>query len=158
MALPTPITVFFSYAHKDEALRDELAKHLTLLARQGVIKTWYDRNITAGSEWAEQIQQNMEAAQIHLLLVSADFLASDYCYNAEMKRALERHAAGEAQVIPIILRDVDWQGAPFSQLAALPQDGVPVTRWGDRDQAFTSIAKEIRKVVEALQNPLVAHR
>ncbi len=153
MTTHSPISVFFSYAHEDELLRDELAKHLKLLVRQGVIKTWYDRDITAGSEWAGQIDGNMESAQIILLLVSADFLASDYCYDIEMKRAIERHDAGEACVIPIILREVDWYGAPFAKLQALPKNAEPVTGWANRDQAFADIARGIRKSVEGLRNP-----
>jgi hypothetical protein len=148
-----PISVFFSYAHEDESLRDELAKHLKILERQGVITTWYDRDITAGKEWAGQIDERMESAQIILLLVSADFLASDYCWDVEMKRALERHELGEACVIPIILREVDWYAAPFAKLQACPKNAEPVTSRTNRDQAFTDIARAIRKVVENLQNP-----
>lgn len=153
MAPHSPVSVFFSYAHEDEALRDELAKHLKLLVRQGVIQTWYDREITAGSEWAGQIDQKMETAQIVLLLVSADFLASDYCYDIEMTRAIARHDAGQARVIPIIVREVDWQGAPFAKLQALPKNKEPVTSWTNRDKAFAEIAREIRLAVEELPPP-----
>lgn len=151
MDTSSPISVFFSYAHEDELLRDELAKHLKLLVRQNIIKTWYDRDITAGSEWAGQIGEKMESAQIILLLVSADFLASDYCYDVEMKRAIERHDTGEARVIPIILREVDWDNAPFAKLQALPKNAKPVTSWINQDQAFTDIARGIRKAAEELQ-------
>ena len=98
------LEVFYSYSHKDEALRDELEKHLALLKRQGLITNWHDRRIGAGDEWRDQIDAHARSAQIILLLISADFLASDYCYDVEMKLALERHAAHEAVVIPIILR------------------------------------------------------
>ncbi len=107
------ISIFFSYSHLDESLRDELAKHLKLLERQGAIATWHDRKITAGQEWANAIDHHLETAQIILLLVSVNFLASDYCYDLEMKRALERHETGAAKVIPIILKPVDWEFAPF---------------------------------------------
>ena len=145
-----PIEVFYSYSHKDEELRERLETHLKLLQRQGVIKGWHDRLISAGTEWAGQIDHYLESSQIILLLISADFLASDYCYDKEMKRALERHEAGEARVIPIILRPVDWKGAPFSHLQALPKDAKPLTQWPDRDAAFTNIAEGIRKVAEEL--------
>ena len=145
-----PIEVFYSYSHKDEELRELLETHLNLLKRLGVIQDWHDRRISAGTEWAGQIDHYLESSQIILLLISADFMASDYCYDKEMKRALERHEAGEARVIPIILRPVDWKGAPFSHLQALPKDAKPLTPWPDRDAAFTNSAEGIRKVAEEL--------
>jgi len=122
-----PVEVFYSYAREDEALRDELEKHLSLLKRQGLIGAWHDRRISAGQNWASEIDAHAESADIILLLVSADFLASDYCINVEMTTALRRHTQGAAVVIPIILRPVDWSGAPFGHLQALPRDGKPVT-------------------------------
>ena len=144
------IHIFYSYSHKDETLRDELETHLALLKRQGIIHGWHDRRITAGTEWANAIDNNLEASQIILLLISANFLASDYCYDKEMKRALEKHATGESRVIPIIIRSVDWSGAPFSHLQVLPKDAKPVASWADHDKAWTDVAKGIRKVVEEL--------
>jgi HEAT repeat protein/energy-coupling factor transporter ATP-binding protein EcfA2 len=143
--------LFFSYAHKDETLRDELAKHLSLLKRQNIITEWHDRNITAGTDWAQAIDDNLDSANIILLLISSDFLASDYCYDKEMTRALEHHNQGTARVIPIILRPCDWHSAPFGKLQALPKDGKPVTKWDDQDEAFTNIAQGIRKAVAELQ-------
>jgi internalin A len=150
--MPT-IEVFYSYSHKDEELRDELEKHLSLLKRQGVIRGWHDRRITAGKEWTGQIDEHLNSAGVILLLVSADFLASDYCYDVEVKRAMERHEAGEAVVIPLILRSVDWQSAPFGKLQAFPKDARPVTSWTNQDEAFTDIAIGIRKAVEQLTSP-----
>jgi hypothetical protein len=147
------VELFFSYAHKDEGLRDKLATHLTLLQRQGVITAWHDRRIIAGSKWADQIDEHLNSANIILLLISADFLASNYCYDVELKRAMERHEAGEAVVIPIILRPVDWTGAPFGQLQALPKDARPVTSWSNREKAWVNIAQSIREVAEKLTNP-----
>jgi hypothetical protein len=151
-ANPGAIAVFFSYSHKDEVLRDKLATHLKLLERQGVIQQWHDRQILAGTEWKGEIDGNLEAAQIILLLISADFLASDYCYDLEMGRALERHDAGAARVIPIVLRPVDnlWK-APFGKLQALPTDGKAVTLWDNQDAAFADVAKGIRLAAEAWQ-------
>jgi hypothetical protein len=126
-------SVFFSYSHADEALRDQLEKQLSLLKRQGVIEVWHDRRISAGQDFASEIDNHVETDDIFLLLVSADFLASDYCYDKEMKRAMERHEAGEAIVIPVILRACDWHGAPFGKLNASPPDGKPVTQYPDRD-------------------------
>ena len=148
------IEVFFSYAHEDEKLRDALAKHLSILQWQGVIQAWHDREIIAGTEWAGQINEHLDTADIILLLVSADFLASDYCYNIELSRAMERHAAQEARVIPIILRKVDWKYAPFGKLQALPKDAFPVTSWTNIDEAFTNVAEGIRRIVEELNGIL----
>lgn len=146
------ISLFYSYAHVDEKLRDELDKHLVLLRRKGLIAPWHDRNISAGTEWADQIDQHLNTAHIILLLISADFLASTYIFSIEMKRALERHEAGEARVIPILLRPVSWEDAPFAYLQVLPQDGNPVTTWPNQDLAFVNIALQIRKVVKELQD------
>ena len=146
-----PINLFYSYAHEDEELRKELEKHLTLLQREGTLHQWHDRKIIAGQEWADEIDQNLESAQIILLLISADFIFSEYCYNNEMKRAIERHTAGEARVIPVIIRSVDWSGAPFGKLQALPTDGKPVKSWPDRDEAWTDVTKGIRIVAEKIR-------
>ncbi|MEN8444850.1 MAG: TIR domain-containing protein [Cyanobacteria bacterium J06555_13] len=144
------IQVFFSYSHSDEKLRNELAKHLGLLKRKGVIDTWHDRDIEAGTEWRQAIDKHLQSAQIILLLVSSDFLNSDYCYELEMEMAMDRHAKGEACVIPVILRPVDWTEAPFSKLKSLPNDGKPVTSWENQDEAFRDVAYGLRKVVEKL--------
>jgi hypothetical protein len=144
------IRVFISYAHEDEAFLKQLEKHLAFLHRQGLISTWYDRNISAGTEWAHEIDVNLSSAQIILLLVSANFLASEYCYSTEMKQAMERHERGEAHVIPIILRPVSWQDAPFGKLQALPNGAKPVIRWRSRDEAFLDIARELKETAEKL--------
>ncbi|MGK3963275.1 TIR domain-containing protein [Sorangium sp. So ce118] len=146
-----PIRLFFSYSHKDEALRDELETHLALLKREGLLESWHDRRIGAGDDWAGQIDRNLDEAEVILLLVSADFLASDYCFDREMKRALARHDAGQARVIPVILRKTDWHSAPFARLQALPKDARPVTLWQDRDEAWTDVALGIRRAIEALR-------
>ncbi len=143
--------LFFSYAHKDEPLRDQLATHLSLLKRQNIITDWHDRNITAGADWSQAIDDNLNTANIILLLISADFLASDYCYDKEMTRALEHHNQGTARIIPIILRPCDWHSAPFGKLQALPKDAKPVTQWDNPDEAFTHIAQGIRTAIAELQ-------
>src|SRR5438132_1153332 len=102
--LKKPIEIFFSYSHKDQALREKLETHLTLLKREGLISSWHDRKIIAGTEWSGEIDAHLNTAQIILLLVSADFIASSYCSDIEVARAMERHNAGEARVIPVILR------------------------------------------------------
>ncbi|MGA7495042.1 MAG: toll/interleukin-1 receptor domain-containing protein [Syntrophobacteraceae bacterium] len=142
--------VFFSYSHRDEDLRDELEIHLSALKRQGFIETWHDRRIGAGKNVDPEIDANLEAADIILLLVSSYFIASDYCYDLEMNRAIERHNAGDARVIPVILRPCDWQHTPFGNLRATPPDGKPVSRFADQNDAFLLVAKDIRRVVEEM--------
>jgi len=145
------IEIFYSYAHEDEALRKELEKHLALLQRQGYISGWNDRSISPGSNWEQEINTHLNTAQIILLLVSSDFLASDFCYSVEMKRALERHGTKEARVIPIILRPCDWKDALFSKLQVIPTDAKPITKWQNQDDAFLDVAEGIRKAVKELK-------
>lgn len=146
------VKIFYSYSHQDEAIRDQLETHLTLMKRQGLIAPWHDRCILPGQEFAEAIDSHLQAADIILLLVSVDFIASDYCYNIEMTTALEKHQNHKAVVIPIIVRTVDWQDAPFGHLKALPTDGQAVTAWSDRDAAWTNVSEGIKKVVKAINS------
>ncbi|SOC48164.1 TIR domain-containing protein [Rhizobium subbaraonis] len=141
-------SVFFSYSHADEGHRDQLEKQLSMLKRQGVIETWHDRRIGAGEEIHRAIDDHINTDNIILLLISADFIASDYCYDIEMQRAMERHDKGEAIVIPVILRACDWHHAPFGKLKAVPLDGKPITQWPDIDDAFLQVAKAVREAAE----------
>lgn len=150
MSSPNPVSLFYSYSHKDEPLRKRLETHLSLLQDQKVIRGWHDRCILAGTEWDGAISENLEHAGIILLLVSSDFLASRYCRDVEIKRAMERHESGQTRVIPIILRAVDWHSAPFGKLQALPKDGKPVTSWKNRDEAFSDVARGIKDAVKSL--------
>lgn len=145
-----PIRVFFSYSSVDEEHCKQLLNHLSILRRQGVIEEWHFREIIPGEEWDGKIREELNRAELILFLVSSDFLASDYCYDVEVERALERRTAGEAQVVPIIVRPVDYQGSRFEELQLLPTDAVPVTRWDDADEAWVSVAKGIRAVCENL--------
>ena len=142
--------VFFSYSHDDERYRDQLEKHLALLKREGLIESWHDRRITAGSPIDREIDQQLEQADVVLLLVSASFLASDYCYSIEMQRAMERHARKEATVIPVVVRPCDWKSAPFGNLMAVPRDGRPIVTWANYDEAYTDVARRVREVVEGM--------
>jgi TIR domain len=153
------LALFYSYAHEDEPLRDELEKHLSLLRRQGIISFWHDRQIIPGTDWSQDINQHLNDAAVILLLISPDFLASDYIFSVEMQQALARDEASEARVIPIILRPVDWTIFPgLARLQALPRDARPVTKWENRDEAFLDIAKGIRLVCKELHNnPLVSN-
>jgi len=145
-----PLTVFCSYAHRDERLCCELEKQLVPLQRGGQIAIWHDRRITPGADLANEIDCKLATSHIILLLVSPDFLVSDYCYRQEMHYAIARHHAGDARVIPIILRPCDWQATPLGRLLALPKDGKPVTSWVSRDEALFDVARGVRRVVEEL--------
>lgn len=152
--------VFFSYSHKDEALRDELEVHLAMLKREGAISAWHDRKILAGDELDGQIHARLDDSQVILLLVSPDFLASAYCYDVEVKRAMELHEEGRVRVIPVILRPSDWKvSTPFSKLLAAPADGKPITKWPDRDEAWLDVIRQLRAAlpkpdqVESVRTP-----
>lgn len=147
--------VFFSYSHKDEQMRNELENHLAVLKRDGTIETWHDRRILAGADLDQEIDSKLEQAEIILLLVSANFLSSEYCYQREMTRALEKHAEGSATVIPVILKPCDWTPSPFGKLMAVPTDGMAVTMFGNQDEAFSIVAKELRKVAGKYQSSRV---
>ena len=144
------VAVFVSYAHADEGWRKELGKHLSVLERQGLIDTWHDRMIGAGAEWEGAIDSHLNEARVILLLISADFIHSKYCYDIEMTRALERHQDRTALVVPIMIRAVSLQGTPFAALQALPKDAKPVATWADRDSAFVDITDGLRNAIQDL--------
>jgi hypothetical protein len=138
-------TVVFSYSHADEALRDELEKHLMPLHRSGLIETWHDRRIVPGQPFENEIDKHFKTADVILLLVSADFIASDYCFNTEMSIALERHEKGEAIVLPVILRSCAWHGLPFGHLLAATKDGRPVTKFSSIDDGFVEVVNAVSR-------------
>ena len=148
---PRAVKVFFSYSHRDEPMKQELVKHLSILQRRGLIEGWHDRDISGGQDWAGEIDEHLNAAEIILLLVSADFINSDYAWGVEVGRAMERHRSGLARVIPVILREVHWEGAVFSKLQALPGGAKPVTAFPSQDAAFAEIARGIEKVIGELR-------
>lgn len=145
------VSLFFSYSHKDEDLRNELETHLALLKRQGIISAWHDRRITAGSDFGEAISVELEKAQIIMLLISANFLNSDYCYEKEMKRALEKHKEKSAVVIPVILHPCDWHSSPFGQLRATPTDGKAISMFANQHEALAIVAKDVRETAKQFQ-------
>src|SRR5438876_2547858 len=135
-----PLKLLYCYAREDKKLRDKLDTHLSVLQHLNQIVGWYDHEIMPGVKWAEEIDIQLNTANIILLLISPDFMASKYCYGIEMRRAIERHERGEAKVIPIILRLINgWQDTPIGKLQALPKDAKPVVdrrRWPTVDYAF----------------------
>jgi hypothetical protein len=144
------VTLFISYSHKDEALRRELDNHLKPLIREKVIEAWHDRQIDAGKVWPKEIEEKLNKADMILLLISSDFVASDYCNTIEMEQALQRHEKGEAIIVPVILRTCDWENEKFAKFQAFPTDAKAITAWEDKDAAFTDVARGIRQVAKNL--------
>jgi hypothetical protein len=138
------VNLFFSYSHRDEALRDELEIHLASLKRQGVLTTWHDRRIGAGNEFDHSISEHLESADIVLLLISPYFIASDYCFEVEMKGALERHENKHSIVIPVILHPCDWHDMPFGKLLASPTDGKPISKFPNLHDGFLEVTKAVK--------------
>jgi hypothetical protein len=147
------LNIFIAYSRENSSLRDRLDKHLSGLKRKKYINTWYDGQIEAGTEWEKEIELALNQADIILLLISADFIASDYCYDVEMKKAISRHEKGDAVIIPIILNPCDWTDLPFSKIQGLPQNGVAITseEWNSIEVPFTEVAKSIKSIVENLR-------
>ncbi len=144
---PDVVKIFYCYAHEDEYLQGQLSRHLSNLKRQGLISDWHYRDIRAGQNWRQEIDEHLNTAHIVLLLVSANFMNSDYCHCIEMMRALERHRDGETKVIPIMLKSVDVAGAPFSALQMLPRGQKAVASSNKKDQVWTDITIELRKII-----------
>ncbi|PSN17471.1 hypothetical protein C7271_17560 [filamentous cyanobacterium CCP5] len=151
-----PVSIFFSYCRKDELLMQELKRHLGFLQRKRWIESWDDSQIKPGEEWDSAIKANLANAQIILLLISVDFIESDYCYAVELAEAIDRHQAGSALVIPVILRaclwgEVEVGGMELGTLQALPKDAKPIVSWPSKDDAFTSIATGVNQEIKRLR-------
>lgn len=145
---------FISYSHHDKSALDRLHVHLKNLTRDGHIETWYDRDILAGSDLDAEIERELEGANLFLLMVSPDFIASDYCVEREMKRALERHAAGAARVVPIIVEECDWKAmSELRQLKAVPTDGRAISGWANPNTAYLNVVQELRRIIEVENAP-----
>lgn len=144
------IKLFYCYARKDKPLRDELEIHLSWLKRRYKLTNWHDREILPGEEWEQAIDKNLNTAHLILLLISPDFMASDYCFGKEMQRALERHKAGNCRVVPILLRPTYWEEAPFSSIQLLPTNARPITSWPNPDEAFQDVVREISRTIKDL--------
>lgn len=144
------LKIFYSYSHKDEAYRLSLESHLSILSRKNVISGWSDRDITAGQEWKRKIDENIKSADLIILLVSSDFIASDYCFDIEMEAAMQRHEKLESIVIPVILRPSDWSDTPFARLQALPKDAKPVSKWENEDEAWLNVVEGLKAKIEEL--------
>lgn len=143
---PGPVEVFIAYARADAALREMLDRHFTVLRRNGRIRDWNDEQVLAGQEFARTKREKLDRADVVLLLISSDFLDS---YGPEIERALERHHADDAVVVPVLLRRCHWEATELGKLTPLPKNGVPVKSWQDHDEAFYDIVQGIEAIVRA---------
>lgn len=151
-------TGFISYTHADSALKDQLVRHLAPLRREGLIDLWHDGMLRPGEHLDPAVQAALAASDVVILLISADFIASEYCYEQEMLRAFARQRHGTVRVIPIILKPCQWMGVPIgdgetlSEFVALPKDGKAVISWSDPDTAFDNAVGTIRDMLKAGTN------
>jgi len=141
-----PKKIFISYCHQDEEFKDQLIVHLSSLKRRGIIEEWHDRKLISGQEWDGKIKQELLDSDIILLLISADFIASNYCYETEIEKAMERHDQGDANVIPVILRPCDWKDLPFSKIQGSPKDAKPLSKWDNRDEGYLDVINSIKSL------------
>ena len=138
---------FISYSHINDHALKRLHTHLVVLRRDHHINEWYDREILAGDDVDQEISEQLETCELFLALVSPDYLASGYCYDIEMTRALERHDAGEVRVVPIIIELCEWKKTPLRHLMALPRDSKPVSKWENEDEAYLNVVTELRRIL-----------
>jgi hypothetical protein len=139
------VKVFISYSHKDEHFKEALNEHLSMLKRSNLISEWHDRKLIGGDDWRGQISKNLEEAQLILFLVSSSFLASEYCFDIEFKRALERHAEGTAQLIPVVVRPCDWTTSELGSFQGLPKEAIPIAKWDDQDEGWLNVVQGIKQ-------------
>lgn len=145
------IKIFIAYAYADRNMVKEVEKDLKAMKRHTKI-SWSGIDVDAGEDLQEENQKNLNAAHIILLMISRDFLASDYCYDQQIQQAVARHDKKAAVVIPVILSTCDWKDdTPFRKLTPLPENGKPVQKWNLKADAYTNIKRGIQKVVERLQ-------
>ncbi len=142
-----PSKIFISYTHKDEAFKDELIIQLKVLQRDGHIATWHDRQIAPGQAWDAAIKSALDNAAIIVFLVSADFLASDYIHDVEIKKAFERYHAKQCKIVPIIIRPCHFQDTEIGGLQALPKNAKPISIWSDRDEAWYDVLVQLKKII-----------
>jgi predicted ATPase len=153
-----PTRIFYCYAHEDEKFRRELQKNLALLRNQGLIEDWSDRDIPPGAEWDDEIDDRLRSADVILLLVSSAFISSKYIWGKELQLAVSRHQAGQARVIPVVLRPVVWDGAPFAKLQMLPPDAKPIIKWRPREDGWVAVTKSLDRLVRGLATRLPRER
>ena len=145
------VNVFISYSHKDEIFKDSLVEHMAGLKRSGQINEWHDRKIIAGQDWSKEISEHLESSNLILFLISSSFMNSDYCMNIEAKTALQMHKDRRAQLIPIVVRSVEWSDSELSKLQGLPKDAAAISSWPDQDEAWVNVIKGMKAHIEVFK-------
>ena len=143
--------MFISYSKHDLPLLEQLVSHLSNLIREQQINIWYDRQMIAGEEWSDEINERLNSAGMVFLLISRDFLSSKYCFDVELPHIIKRQEKGETVVVPILLSACEWEKAAFSQYQLLPSTRIPVASWPNVDEAFRDVVIGVRKAVEKLR-------
>lgn len=144
--------LFISYSHVDKNDREQFQKYLAMLHRQEIVESWTDQEIVVGDEWEKELLQNLRDSDVIVFLVSQDFLSSSYCYEIEMQIAFEMHDAGKAAVVPILIRDCDWQASPISKFQVCPSGAEPVHDWEKNEKAWMDVNKHIRSLIEKIDS------
>jgi hypothetical protein len=145
---PKPKKIFVSYSHNDEKYKDELIKILIPLQDEGILQIWHDREIDPGDDWFQNIKDVMNSCDLALLLISADFLASRFIRDKELRRLFERRKEEGLRVVPIIIRHCLWKSnGTLKGIQCIPTDGKPVSSFEDRDQVWTDVGQAIEKLL-----------
>lgn len=141
--------IFISYSQKDKAHLDELEKHLSVWKRNGLVSVWNDQQLIPGAQWDGKIKEELENADIILFLVSADFLATEYIFDVEIKRAIERDndPNDDVAVVPIIVRNCLWEDTPLAAYNTAPKKALVISSQQNIDDAWTATVKELKKII-----------
>ena len=142
--------VFISYSKIDSQHLIKLENHLSVLKRNGTIGTWNCRKLLPGEKWDGKIRTELEEADLILFLVSDDFLATDYIWDIEIKRAIERDndPNDSVTVVPIIVRSCDWEDSPLGIFNTAPKKAQVINSSKDIDEAWTSVVKDLKKILK----------
>lgn len=147
-----PVKIFIAYARKDSGLLDEFRSHFSSLVHTNEVEIWYDGELIPSTIWEDEIREQMHQADVILMLLSPDSIASEYFYKKELPRAMERHSRKDTHVVPVILRPCVWEPTPLGNLQAVPKNGKPITLWDNRDEAYLDAVKSIQNIVKVVKN------
>jgi hypothetical protein len=142
--------LFLSYAHEDRDIVAELRKHLAPLQHEQIVTDWYDLELMPGDDWDREILSQLASSDLVIVMISADFLASNYAYGRELRLALNLHDQERVHLLPVIGRNCKWQNLPFARLQVLPEGAVAINSWQSRDDAFVSVVLGVERVAREI--------
>ena len=145
-----PLKLFLSYAHEDRDIVAELRKHLAPLRYEQIVTDWYDLELMPGHDWDQDIISQLESSDLVLVVISADFVASNYAYGRELNLSLDLHDQDRVRLLPVIARNCKWQNLPFARLQVLPEGAVAISSWQNRDDAFVSVVLGVERVAREI--------